>query len=256
VFTTFYVKQYKYTLLLTVALMVVSGVNAQERTSKLFAEISLGPSFPIGQFAERSYDDLFARDQPGMATARLATAVTLGYYIKDNAGVLLTAGYSTNKQKPAGLEEYIKRNFYVDATDVDVEAEDWKVLKIMAGGFLVTPLTEDKLNLVTKISAGICKTAVPEYSWRAYHATGPAFAGGTSEEVKLPTAFCYQISLGLQYKLNDRLHLLFDINSFNATATREAPPQQGAPAPGMPAIPDRKYKLGSVNALLGVGVSF
>ncbi len=26
----------------------------------------------------------------------------------------------------------------------------------MAGGFLVTPLTKDKLNLVTKLTAGIC----------------------------------------------------------------------------------------------------
>lgn len=246
----------KTACLVTAFLFAFCALHAQEKNSKFLAEISLGPSFPIGQFAEKSYDDLYARDQPGMATTGLATTVTLGYYIKENAGVLLTAGYSTHKQKSEGLEEYIKRNFYVDATDVDVNAEDWKILKIMAGGFLVTPLTEDKLNLVTKISAGICKTAVPEFSWRAYHQTGPAFAGGTNEEVKLPKTFCYQISLGLQYKLNNKLHLLFDINSFNATATDKAQPQPIGNPPGMPTIPDKKYKLGSVNALLGVGLNF
>lgn len=246
----------KIACLITSFLFAFSVLHAQEKTSKFFAEISLGPSFPIGQFAEKDYPGLFEKDQPGMASVGLASNVTLGYYVKENVGLLITAGYSTYKQKPARLEEYIKRNFYVDATDVDVEAEDWKVLKVMAGGFLVTPLTEDKLNLITKISAGICKTAVPKYSWLAYHQTGPAFAGGTYEEVKLPTTFCYQISLGLQYKLNDRLHLLFDINSFNATATDEAPPQAGTPTPGMPTMPDRKYKLGSVNALLGVGLNF
>jgi hypothetical protein len=242
--------------LLTAFLFAFSVLHAQEKTSRLFTEISLGPSFPIGQFAEKEYPGITEKDQPGMATVGLAGNVTLGYYVKENVGLLLTAGYSTYKQKPAGLEEYIKRNFYVNATDVDVAAEDWKVLKIMAGGFLVTPLTEDSLNLVTKISLGICKTAVPEFSWLAYHQTGPAFAGGTYEEVKLPTTFCYQVSLGLQYKLNDRLHLLFDINSFNATATDKAPPQPIGNPPGMPTIPDRKYKLGSVNALLGVGLNF
>jgi len=190
-----------------------------------------------------------------MAKTGMAANVTLGYYIKENVGLLLTGGYSTYKQNPEGLEEYIKRNFYVSATDVDVNADDWKLLKVMVGGFYITPITENKLNLVTKISAGILKTTVPAFSWRAYTATGPAFAGGEDDEVKLPTSFCYQISLGLQYKLNDKFHLLFDLNSFNATATDKAPPQPIGNPPGIPTIPDKKYKFGSVNALIGVGVN-
>jgi hypothetical protein len=241
----------------TAFLFAFCVLHAQEKTAKMFAEISLGPSFPIGQFAEKEYPGIDERDQPGMAGGvGMSANATFGYYLKENVGLLLTGGYSTNKQKPEGYAEYFKRNYYVSATEVDVNTNSWKIIKIMAGGFLVTPLTEDKLNLITKLSAGICKTAVPEYSWRAYNGTGPAFAGGSQGEDKLPATFCYQISLGLQYKLNERLHLLFDINSFNATATQAGPAQVGTPFPGMPTIPDHKYKLGTVNTLIGVGVSF
>ncbi|MCS3801301.1 hypothetical protein [Niastella sp. OAS944] len=249
-------KHYKIRLLLTVALIASFSVNAQQKTPKFFAEVAAGPSFPIGQFGEKEYPGIDAKDQPGMAKTGMAANITLGYYIKENVGLLLTGGYAAYKQIPEGLEEYIKRNFYVSATDVDVNADDWKLLKVMVGGFYITPLTENKLNLVTKISAGILKTAVPAFSWRAYNATGPAFAGGENEEEKLPTSFCYQISLGLQYKLNERFHLLFDLNSFNATATDKAPPQPIGNPPGVPAEPDKKYRFGSVNALIGVGVSF
>lgn len=242
--------------LITILLFAFGVLHAQQKTPKFFAEVSAGPSFPIGQFGEKEYPGIDAKDQPGMAKTGIAANITLGYYIKENVGLLLTGGYATYKQNPEGLEEYIKRNYYVNATDINAKADDWKLLKIMAGGFLITPLTENKLNLVTKISAGILKTAVPEFSWKAYASTGPAFAGGDEEEEKLPKTFCYQISLGLQYKLNDKLHLLFDINSFNATATDEAPPRPIGTPPGVPSLPDRKYKFGAVNALIGVGVNF
>jgi hypothetical protein len=250
------VKHYKNRLLLTVALIpAFCELQAQDKPSKFFAEISGGPSLPIGQFGEKEYTGFEEKDQPGMAGTGLGANATFGYYVKENVGLLITGGYGSHKQKTEGREWYIKRNFYVSATEVDVDANNWKLWKVMAGGFLVTPIAENKLNLITKASAGICKTAVPEYSWLAYTATGPAFAGGKEGEVKLPATFCYQISLGLQYKLSNRFHLFFDINSFNATATHDVPQQIGIP-PGGSAIPDQKYKFGSVNALLGAGVNF
>jgi hypothetical protein len=266
------VTHYKKRLLLTVSIIPVIGkiaclvtvflfsfcvLHAQEKSARMFAEISIGPSFPIGQFAEKEYPGISEKDQPGMAGGvGMSANVTFGYYLKENVGLLLTGGYSANKQKPEGYSEYFKRNYYVSATEVDVNTNSWKIIKIMAGGFLVTPLTEGKLNLITKLSAGICKTAIPKYSWLAYSSTGPAFAGGSQGEVKLPATFCYQISLGLQYKLNEHFHLLFDINSFNATATREMPGQTGTPLSPVTPIPDHKYKLGTVNALIGVGLNF
>jgi hypothetical protein len=246
--------------MLTGFLFIFCVLHAQHKPSKLFAEISIGPSIPLGQFAEKSYDGPTEKDQPGMAGVGQSINVLLGYYLKENAGLLLTAGYSSNKQKPDGYSAYAQNLWYSNTARVDAETNSWKILKVMAGGFLVTPLAEDKLNLITKLSAGICKTDIPAYGWTAYSlSTGTAIAMHSQDKEKLAAAFCYQISLGLQYKLNERLHLLVDINSFNATAQKDITFTTGSPISSMPGpttTVNRKFKLGSVNALLGLGLSF
>jgi hypothetical protein len=238
----------KNVFLVSFFLLAFCVLHAQEKSSKRFAEISLGPSFPIGQFGEKSYNDN-EKDQPGLAQPGIATNATFGFHIKENVGWLLTVGYNLNKQKPEGLEEYIAGYYYPAGADVDVTTKSWKILKVMAGGFLITPLTEDKLNLVTKLSAGICSAIIPEYSWHAKN-VGTSYANGGVGKVRLPVTFCYQISLGLQYKMNKKAYLLFDINSFNATATNKGGQTSGGQ------LPDRKCKMGSVNALVGVGFNF
>lgn len=224
-------------------------LHAQEKSSKRFAEISIGPSFPIGQFGEKSYNDN-EKDQAGLAQVGIATNATFGFHIKENVGWLVTVGYNLNKQKPEGLEEYIKGKYYPDQGTVEVTTKSWKILKVMAGGFLITPLAEDKLNLVTKLSAGICSAIIPEYSWVAKNTRFTPYEKGGVGKVRLPVTFCYQISLGLQYKMNKKAYLLFDINSFNATATIKGGRTSGGQ------LPDRKSKMGTVNALLGVGLNF
>jgi len=227
--------------------MSVISLHAQ-KAPKSFAEISIGPSFPIGQFGEKTYN-VTEKEQPGLACIGIAANATFGKYLKENVGLLLTAGYSTNKQKAEGLEEYLAGTYPAGAS-VDVTTKSWRILKVMAGGFLVTPLAEDKLNLVTKISAGICSAIIPEYSWTARNTGYSSYEKGGVGKVRLPATFCYQISLGLQYKMNEKAYLLFDINSFNATATNKGGQTSGG------RLPDRKVKLGTVNALVGVGLNF
>jgi hypothetical protein len=248
------VKQYKYALLLTVALMALAGANAQEKMSKFFAEISLGPSFPIGQFAEKDYNGPFEKDQPGLAQVGQALNATLGYHLKENAGLLLSIGYSSNKQKPESYTEYVRRS--MDRFPGEFDVESWKILKVMAGGFLITPLTEGKLNLVTKLSAGIFKTHIPTSILVGYLPDGTSYAIGKLEKEKLPVTFCYQISIGLQYMLNEKLHLLFDINSFNASAHKDYKLSVLSGGTTVTYTGDRKYKFGAVNALVGVGLNF
>jgi opacity protein-like surface antigen len=250
--------------LLTGCLFIFGMLQAQKKPSKLFAELSLGPSIPLGQFAEKTYNGPAEEDQPGMASTGLSANVTAGYYLKENFGILLTAGYTSNKQKEEGYRENIEKAQTAPST-VDVNTGNWKMYKVMAGGFFVTPLVEDKLNLVTKLSAGICKTAIPSHEW-AIAGTGTvlggaAFSMGRVGKEKLPTAFCYQVGLGLQYKLNQHIHVLFDVNSFNATAKHEFSTYYGSASvfgPGLTELTtvNRKFKFGSVNALLGIGVRF
>lgn len=250
--------------LLTGFLFIVGSLQAQRKPSKLFVELSLGPSFPLGQFAEKTYNGPVEEDQPGMASTGLAANATVGYYLKENFGLLLTAGYSVNKQKEQGYREYREKSQTASLTYVDVDTDNWKMYKVMGGGFFVAQLVENKLNLVTKLSAGICKTEIPGYSWATQQGSGLgglAYSMGRQGKTKLPTMFCYQVGLGLQYKLNQHIHLLFDVNSFNATAEKDFMTYFGTQpvfAPGLaePITINRTFKFGSVNALLGIGLRF
>lgn len=249
--------------LLTGFLFICCALQAQRKPSKLFAELSFGPSIPLGQFAEKSYRGPLEEDQPGMAKTGLTANFTAGYYLKENFGLLLIAGYSSNKQSEKGYKEYYKAGLTTPVMrGVDVETDNWKMFKIMAGGFFVTPLVENKLNLVTKLSAGICKTAVPEHNWAivGIPMSGGLFSMGWVGKEKLPAAFCYQVSLGLQYKVHKQVNLLFEVNSFNATAQKKfsyyEPMGIWSSVPVIPVETNRKFKFGSVNALLGVGVRF
>lgn len=241
--------------------LICCVLHAQEKQPKFLVELSVGPSIPIGKFADKSYTGLTEKDPSGLAKTGMTANATIGYYLKSSVGLLLTAGYSVNKQDGAGYEEYYSKSWYPNASRIDVSTNSWKILKVMAGGFLVTPLTSDnELSLLTKLSAGICKTAVPKYSYSAYGQNGSWMAMGTQGKITLPMAFCYQISVGLQYKLNDKLHLLLDINSFNATAKNEFTYTiLGNPTPGNPdqtITQVHKYKLAQVNVLAGIGFNF
>jgi opacity protein-like surface antigen len=244
--------------LLAVFLFLFCTLHAQHKSPKLFAEVSVGPSVPIGQFAEKSYNGPLDEDQPGMAKTGLAINVTAGYFLKENFGLLLTGGYSSNKQSEEGYRELMMKNLTNPLADVYVNTNKWKMYKLMAGGFFVTPLVDDKLNLVTKLSAGVCKTDIPSYDWATTGTGmgGVAFSRGWVGKEKLPTMFCYQVNLGLQYKLTSRVHVLFDVNSFNAASKKEYTIYTSSSFPSSVTTVTRKYKFGSVNAQLGLGLSF
>lgn len=243
-------------VLLTGFLFIFCALQAQRKLPRLLAEVSFGPSIPIGQFAERSYNGPLDEDQPGMAKTGLAANVTAGFYLKENFGLLLTGGYSVNKQTEEGYRDFMSKNPSSSLSQVYVNTNKWKMYKLMAGGFFVTPLVDDKLNLVTKLSAGICKTAIPSYDWAITGTGGLAYSGGRVDKEKLPATFCYQVSLGLQYKLTPRVHVLFDVNSFNAAVKKEYTVYTTPSIPASGTTVTRRYKFGSVNALLGLGVSF
>jgi hypothetical protein len=197
-------------------------------------------------------------EQPaGLAKLGFNTQLTLGYYVKENAGLLFSPAYSIHKQDASGYEDFYKENSNTGGgmpSKVEAATNSWKIVKLMAGGFLITPLTsEEELVLVTKVTIGACKTAVPGYSITTYGPTGAISGTSTTNKISLPWAFCYQVSMGLKYNLTGKLHVLLDVNSFNGTPQKKydlVNPVSGQNSEKV------KYKLAEVNALLGIGISF
>lgn len=240
--------------LLTGFLFIVCALHAQ-KPSKYFIEIKGGASFPIGQFAEKAYPQQGAleQNQPGLAQVGTAASITGGYYLKENVGIFLSLANTTNKQKEQVYADWIKDNWSNPEMTFSDKTTSWNIYSIMAGGFFVNSLVEEKLNLVTKLGAGICFPRVPGFSWQALRPMSSSVPGASGEvgKEKVSATFCYQVSIGLQYKLTNRLNLLFDINSFNATAKKDYGPNVLTPFPGNTS--DRKWKISTVNALAGIG---
>jgi hypothetical protein len=245
-------------------LLISCILHAQKDQSKCFVELSVGPSIPIGKFADKLYKHVTEDNQPaGLAKTGVSAQASFGYYLKESFGLLLASGYSVHAQDASGYEEYMKQGYISSGrmtSRVDVETQSWKIVKLMAGGFFITPLTSaENLVLLTKLTAGACKTAVPEYSYQAYDNNGMLYAGGKTNKTSLSWAFCYQVSVGFKYKLNNKLHLLIDVNSFNATPKKEytfnPPPLPNGDLPP-PRTEKVKFKLAEVNVLAGVGLSF
>lgn len=239
------------TMLLTGFLLAITVLHAQEKHPRFFTELSVGPSFPIGKFASKSYNDLFSKQPAGMAKPGWAANVSVGYYLNRSFGVLLSAGYSDHKQD---LSEYAK-SFYGPAVDpwpnITFSAKNWKEENVRGGAFFVTPLTANhRLDLVTKLTAGICKITLPGYDWTDYNADGSVLYKGTVEKEKLPWGFCYQAGVALKYKLRNHLHVQLDVNSFNTTKRKSF--DTGDFVPGT--FKTIQYNLNTINALAGIGI--
>ena len=245
------------TILLTFFLLITIAVHAQKKHPKFLTELSIGPSFPIGRFAAISYKD-DKNEVPGFAKTGLAAHLSVGYYLNQNAGVLLSSGLSSHPQDKDHFRREIESSI-PGVTLTHFELKNWKTVKLMGGGFVVTPLTsEGELVLLAKLTAGVSKFDIPKREFWGSNQDGTSTISSIDNGGSLPWSFCYQVSLALEYKLNRSLYALLDINSFNTTAKKEFNytiiPGSGIP-PTVMTIKN-KYKQATVNALLGIGVRF
>lgn len=253
----------KILTLVSCSLFVTIVVHAQQKQPKYFAQLAGGPSFPLGKFAGKTFEGITEPNPSGLAQTGMAAQLSLGYYINKSIGVLLLPGYSVHKQISTGYDQFITSHWTPDDRKrhiIKTTTKSWKLTKLMAGGFFVTPLTESNaLVLITKLTAGVCKTDIPGYNYTMSDTSGSVEMYVSQGKIPLHWAFCYQVGVGLKYKLKNNWHLLFDIDSFNSTPEREFWYSRATPVNAGPQIAQHvqvKYKLAEVNALLGIGIDF
>jgi hypothetical protein len=249
----------KTTTLLTGFLLLTIVLQAQKKQPRFLTEVAIGPSFPIGMFAEKSFNKDDYNDIPGFAKPGLAAHLSVGYYLNRSVGLLISSGYSVHPQDEEGHKDNIER-ILPGLTVTELDAKSWKTVKLMAGGFVVTPLTsEGELVLLTKLTAGVSKTAVPQISYYGVARDGTYPSSDNDAKMTLPWSFCYQVSLALEYKLSQNLYVLLDINSFNTTAKKKfvyhVDPNPASPDPQIVTVKN-KYKQATVNTMAGIGLRF
>jgi hypothetical protein len=229
--------------------------TAQHTSSKFFAEVFTGPSFPAGKFGNKKFSINPAESNPsGLAKTGISINVSAGYHFNTSFGAILSAGGSFNKQDPGSYEDYFNQT-NGNNTRAVVNTNSWKILKIMAGVFYSTPVpASSKLALQTRISTGLCKTSVPEYSGVIYDQNGMPQGGFKQSKKPLPWSFCYQADIGLRCWLNKKTYALFDISYFNSNPGMKYSYNPNFPSPGPLISGKNKYNLASFNIMFGVGI--
>src|SRR5580698_11600296 len=103
---------------------------AQDTVSKFSVEISIGPSFPMGEFADKNYSEV--TNSRGLAKTGYGVDLNIKLDLDANLGLLVTAGYSSNKQDPKSVENYINKGANFPAKS-SIEMNAWNISKILAG---------------------------------------------------------------------------------------------------------------------------
>lgn len=252
----------KKLVLLSFLSVLICFSKAQQAEQKFSVQLQAGPSIPLGRFADKAFSTSKAT---GNAMIGGAVNIQLQYQLTKNWGGSLLIGGSINRQDEEYIEKKIKNGREGVAASVD--AKSWKVFKIMPGIFYDIPLSSgSKFSFKPMLSAGVCKTAIPAFSY-ATATTNPVTASsGKMAKEKLPLTFCYQLSLGANYNLSKKVYLLFDVAYFNASLASKNSyiPYAGLPTSPVfgdtPTIPSYSgkthYSLASLNMLAGAGIRF
>ena len=111
---------------------------AQLPENKFSAQISFGASVPIGKFGDKSISQDTGSTAAGWAKPGPTMQVALNYQVNKSFGFSLLLGGQQNKQDVNS----VTNNFALhtsnpsDSNSYNTSVQDWKIGKILAGGFL------------------------------------------------------------------------------------------------------------------------
>ncbi|MBS1669108.1 MAG: hypothetical protein JST58_17155 [Bacteroidetes bacterium] len=203
-------------LLFYFVLLTVS-CTAQPHAPKLSAQILIGPSFPLGEFASKAANGLYVSDYytkaSGWANPGFSGKINLDYQIKKSFGISLIIAGQENKQDKNALENNVRQG--TNNTDnYSITTNPWKIFRAMAAVYYDFHIPDGKLLVRPRISAGALKTNIPAY--RYFDMTSFS-SGGYMNQVSVPILFCYGIGTDLQRPFSKKMFLVINFDFFHST---------------------------------------
>ncbi|WP_207625834.1 hypothetical protein, partial [Niastella populi] len=130
--------------------------------------------------------------------------------------------------------------FNTRVSNIILDADNWKILNVMAGGFYQIPIN-NKLNIKSQILAGISSSKKPAYKVTLKDSQNDLTYFGND----LKTVFCYRLGTEFNYSLYRSIYLLADINYFSTSAAKASNSNDIS-----------AYRYSSLNMSAGVGFGF
>ncbi|WP_131537165.1 outer membrane beta-barrel protein [Pedobacter nototheniae] len=193
----------KKTVFFLCALFGVLNLSAQTSNQKSFIGISVGPSFPVGDFANKNAYDV----NSGLASIGGFLNINYGYKFSDNFGAIAILRGSIH-----GVDSQSLKNGYSlpdgSGGSLSYEAGTWKSGGLLVGLFQGFSLNDSK-NFVFELKGaiGVQSTSTPSLKIRGNIPGFGSFEG--NQESISATSFAYLLGIGLNYGLGNNLTLKF-----------------------------------------------
>jgi hypothetical protein len=238
-------------------------VAAAQKHSSFFIEAKGGLSFPVGRFANKNFTGFSLSNADGLAKTGFAAGGTGGYQFKKSFAAILSFDYSSNKQDPDSYDVYLKRSLS-SGTSTSITTHAWNVFKIMGGGQIDVPFstTASPFSFRATVQAGVCKTAIPGFSYITSIGSGinQQVSSASSNKINLPWAFCYSAGAGIKYKLKQKFYLLSECSYFNGKPVYKFSYSQVIYNNGIISTNvinvEKKVSLSSILIKVGIGLNF
>lgn len=267
----------KFILFLNIfLLLLVSPGHAQTIDHKSQLNFSLGPSFPIGQFANKN----IYNDKAGIAGSGGTLTISYTYLMKKNIGFAVSLLGQVNPLNTHSMEESFAElkfaSFVIGwgtgppSAPTGVSYPDWKFKKaswklgaLLAGGYGEFKTNSSKLTFTTKAIIGLVYAVSPKVDGSSITDTSNVHVTQSSESA---FGFGYSLSGGIKIKLNKKMNFTSGLEYFgtnNITFKNIVASVTGVKNPSNPATmtawqstvaSNSKQTISSLNLLVGLSL--
>lgn len=235
----------KKILLLSLISFVCFNANSQTVTQKSSIGITIGPSFPLGDFGSKD----LGNSESGLAKVGGFLAIDYSYKFSKYFGAIVSAQgrmYSVDEKALAAYG-------VPDGTgaSLSITTSAWKMGAIMAGVFQVVPLTKDeKLNLEIRALGGYQSTSSPKLDVKIAIPGMGSFQD--SQESESSGSFAYLVGAGLKYSLSPAVALKLS-GDYNGAQPKFSVTTYPADAPVTQQV---RQSIGAFNVGVGLVIGF
>jgi hypothetical protein len=228
-----------------------------QRKEKGFLSIAVGPAFPTGKFASKDMSD----ELSGLAKTGGSVSISYSKLLTAQLAIAVQLHGQHNPVNTAAMGQYLENS---------TGYTNWKFSKAawLYGALLAGPESRlvidhaGKLQLVTKIMAGIAFAKSPGISSKSISATA---SGSVEQAKKTSTGFIFNTSTGINYAVNNAMFLTVDLcygstskMTFKQVQTTITTTQGTPGSPGFSVqqsmnTMDGKQSISSLNVMFGVG---
>ena len=225
----------KYSLLV-ILLSFVTYSNAQD---KGYIGLSVGPSFPMGDYGSSSFNNADA----GLAQTGLMLDLSFGYKLGNNFGIAALLRTQANP-----IDEDVFDVFSFPGISMTVKTEPWGIVNFLFGGYATVPIGEVKVNFDARALLGFAGATSPELDMTISDGVTSEWVRQSSET---STSFAYLFGAGFRFNVGSKICLLTNIDYSSTSAEFDVTTTSSA---GESETGSIEQTLSTVNLSVGVGI--